>query len=181
MNQELFKYPSTPHLPLSKGRQWDDTFIEEYSNFIGNEIVITEKMDGENASLYTNHYHARSLDSRHHSSRDWIKSFWGSIRFNIPPGWRLCGENLYAAHSVVYSELDSYFMLFSVWDNANFSLSWDSVEEWAKLLEIETVPVLYKGSFNKSILEDIARTQDPDKSEGEILDLFSDFDKNMAK
>lgn len=186
MNQDRYKYPSTPHLPLSKGRQWDDTALEGYSNFIGHEVVITEKMDGENASLYHDYYHARSLDSRHHPSRDWIKSFWGRIRFDIPTGWRLCGENLYAAHSVKYDSLPSYFMLFSVWGHNNYSLSWDEVEFWADLLGIDTVPVLYRGPFDKAIVEKIAREQDPEKTEGFVIRNtnsfhFDDFAKNMGK
>lgn len=186
MEQTLYKYPSTPHLPLSKGRQWDDTSLDGYSNFIGRWVVITEKMDGENASLYPDHYHARSLDSRHHSSRDWIKSFWGRVRFDIPSKWRFCGENLYAAHSVPYDALPSYFMLFSVWDHNNRSVSWDDVEMWAELFGIETVPVLYKGIFDKEVVERIAREQDPEKSEGFVIRNadsfhFDDFAKNMGK
>ena len=76
------------HLPWSPGLQNDDRLIDSLEAFHGREVVVTEKMDGENASLYSNHYHARSLDSRHHGSRDWIKSFHGTVRHNIPEGWR---------------------------------------------------------------------------------------------
>lgn len=186
MEKALYKYPSTPHLPLSKGRQWDDISIKDYSNFIGLDVVITEKMDGENANLYADHFHARSLDSRHHPSRDWIKSEWARVRHDIPRDWRFCGENLYARHSVEYHELDSYFMLFSVWDNDNYSLSWDEVEEWADLLGVMTVPVLWRGTFDQSVVEEIARTQDPSKTEGFVIRNsakfhWADFGQNMGK
>lgn len=182
----LYKYPSTPHLPLSKGRQWDDTCIKGYSQFDGHEVVITEKMDGENASLYRDRYHARSLDSRHHPSRDWIKSYWAGVRHEIPEAWRLCGENLYAVHSIGYTALPSYFLLFSVWDHTNHSLSWDEVEEWAELLGVTTVPVLYRGPFDLDTVHRIAREMDLERSEGFVIRKadrfhFDDFAQNMGK
>ena len=66
------KYPSTPHLPFSQGLQRDDTRIQSLNSFEGREIVVTEKLDGENTSMYADHIHARSIDSRHHPSRDWV-------------------------------------------------------------------------------------------------------------
>lgn len=41
--------------------------------FLKGPVVITEKMDGENTTLYRDGLHARSLDSRHHPSRNWVK------------------------------------------------------------------------------------------------------------
>jgi RNA ligase len=94
------KYPRTPHLPWSPGASEDDVKLDGCLKFQGREVVVTEKMDGENTSLYRNGLHARSLDSRHHPSRDWIKAWHGGIAHHIPEGWRLCGENVYARHSI---------------------------------------------------------------------------------
>ena len=47
---------------------------------------VKEKMDGENTSLYQDGFHARSIDGRHHSSRDWVKGFWAQIAQDIPFG-----------------------------------------------------------------------------------------------
>lgn len=71
------KYPSTPHLPFSPGLQNDDRRILTLDGLIGREVVVTEKMDGENTPMYMDHIHDWSLDSRHHPSRDWVKAFWG--------------------------------------------------------------------------------------------------------
>lgn len=68
-------------------------------------------------SLYiVNGFHARSVDSRHHISRDWLAQFHSSIAYNIPEGWRICGEYLYAKHSIFYENLPSYFLGFSIWN-----------------------------------------------------------------
>lgn len=48
MNSNPIKYPSTPHLPFSQGLQRDDTRITTLDYLNGREVVVTEKMDGEN-------------------------------------------------------------------------------------------------------------------------------------
>jgi len=65
-----------------------------------------------------NHIHARSVESGAHPSRHWVKNFWSQIRADIPPGWRVCGENLFTTHSIPYTDLESYFLGCSVWYRA---------------------------------------------------------------
>lgn len=167
------KYPRTRHLPWSPGTSQDDVVAEQLTAFVGQRVIVTEKMDGENTTLYRDHMHARSLDSRHHPSRDWIKALHGSIAHELPEGWRICGENLYARHSLGYAALPSYFMLFSVWDADNRCLDWDSTVEWAALLGLETVPVLYDGEFDLESL--MALEVDTERSEGYVVRLASSF------
>lgn len=136
------KYPRTKHLPWSPGATSDDKILVDTSCFEGKMVVITEKMDGENSTLARDYYHARSLDSKDHSSRSWIKQFHASIKNDIPEGWRICGENLYAKHSIGYDNLKSYFYCFSIWDDTNYCLSWRDTVEFCEMLGIEHVPVL---------------------------------------
>ena len=143
----LVKYPKTMHLPWSPGLQNDDRLITSLEVLMESEVVVTEKMDGENATLYSNHYHARSLDSRHHPSRDWIKSFHGQIKYLLPTNIRICGENLYAEHSIRYEELTSYFQGFSVWDNdPNVCWSWDETLKLFQEIGITPVREIWRGS-----------------------------------
>jgi hypothetical protein len=151
-----FKYPRTPHLPWSPGATSDDVYLVDVSTFEGHEVVVTLKMDGENTTMYRDHIHARSLDSGHHPSRAWVKGLHGTIAHLIPDAWRLCGENLFAEHSIHYSDLPSYFMLFSIWNEANNCLSWDETIEWAALLELEIVPILYRGRWDEKMIRTIA-------------------------
>ena len=170
---ERFKYPRTRHLPWSPGASHDDLIAEAVDAFVDRRVIVTEKMDGENTTLYRDHLHARSLDGRHHPSRDWIKGLHGRIAHEIPEGWRVCGENLYARHSIGYEALPSYFMLFSVWDAENRCLDWDSTVEWADLLGLATVPVLYDGEFDLAWLR--ALDLDLDRCEGYVVRLASSF------
>lgn len=176
-----YKYPRTPHLPNSKGATSDDKIIDTLDHFIDKVVVVTEKMDGENSTLARDYYHARSLDSRDHPSRSWLKALWGRIRHDIPEGYRICGENLYAKHSLHYSDLNSYFYGFSVWDETNTCLSWQDTIEYLTLLGLDHVPVLYTGPFNK-----LTVNIDESKSEGYVVRLqsafhYDNFAKSVAK
>lgn len=134
------KYPRTYHLPWSPGATSDDRIMEDPDAcFGGKEVVITEKMDGENCTMYRDYIHARSLDYSPHPSRDRVKAMWAQVAHDIPDGWRVCGENLYALHSIPYDNLSSYFQVFSVWNEKNECLSWDETKEWASLLGFKTV------------------------------------------
>src|SRR3954466_10688581 len=82
-------YPRTPHLPWSPGVTPDDVRAGDLSGLRGREVVVTEKLDGENTTLYADGLHARSLDSAHHPSRAWVKALHGRIAGSIAPGWRV--------------------------------------------------------------------------------------------
>jgi hypothetical protein len=74
---------------------------------------------------------------------------WGRLAHDIPEGWRICGENLYAKHSIAYDRLPSFFLGFSVWTDGNECLAWDDTLEWFRLLDITPVPLLYDGIFDE--------------------------------
>ncbi|GED71839.1 2'-5' RNA ligase [Brevibacillus reuszeri] len=143
------KYPRTFHLPWSRSRTDDDKILRTVTHFEGKEVVVTEKLDGENTTLYRDYIHARSIDSKDHESRHWVKMLHGMISFHIPDGWRICGENVFAKHSIYYETLTSYFYVFSIWNENNECLSWDETNEWATLLGLEVAPVLYRGIWNE--------------------------------
>lgn len=187
------KYPRTKHLPWSPGATSDDKIIKDTSCFNGKNVVITEKMDGENATLARDYYHARSLDSKDHPSRSWIKQFHASIKNDIPEGWRICGENLYAKHSIGYDNLKSYFYCFSIWDDTNYCLSWKDTVEFCEMLNIEHVPLISNhmpwNSLTPSNIECYIldwMNRDRKDHEGYVVRnadgfLYKDFGENVAK
>lgn len=155
---DYVKYPRTLHLPWSPGASLDDRIHTSLASFENEEVVVTEKMDGENTNLYRDYYHARSLDSQSHSSQSWARSFHAKMAWNIPAGWRICAENVYARHSIPYSDLPSYLLVFSIWDTDNRCLSWDQTTEWCALLGLAHVPVLYRGLWNESKIRSLYDT-----------------------
>ena len=180
------KYPRTLHHPSSPGVQSDDKVARDMSAFDDREVVITEKMDGENTTLYGDGYHARSLETSYHPSRAWVASLHGQIAYRIPDGHRVCGENLYARHSVVYDDLVSYFLVFSVWTAGNTCLSWDETEKFCAELGLSTVPVLYRGAYSPPTYSSVVKQLDPEKQEGCVMRLaeafsFAAFDRSVVK
>lgn len=175
------KYPRTHHLPWSPGMHDDDRRIASMASFEGRRVIVTEKMDGENTSLYTTGMHARSIDSRHHVSRDWVKNMWSQICMDIPKEWRLCGENLFAQHSIVYEDLISYFFGFSIWSERNVCLSWDDTQEWFDLLGIASVPVLYDGIYDEKFIRSLYREHDWEKREGYVIRIADAFDYSQFR
>jgi hypothetical protein len=180
-SSQLFKYPRTYHLPWSEGVGDDDKIIPSLERFIGQEVVVTEKMDGENTTLYPDTLHARSIDGRDHPSRHWLKSFWSGIRHKIPEGTRICGENLYAKHSIHYTDLPSYFLGFSAWRGEE-ALSWDDTLDLMNDVGIRRVPVLYVGTFDeqriRSLWNPAFRYPAVRESEGYVVRVTRSFKMN---
>ncbi|WP_063753284.1 RNA ligase family protein [Streptomyces sp. NRRL S-87] len=146
-------YPRTPHLPWSPGATSDDVRAgAELGGLVGREVVVTEKLDGENTTLYADGLHARSLDSGHHPSRAWVKALQGRVGAGIPAGWRVCGENMYARHSLAYDDLDSWFYGFSVWDDTGHCLDWDRTVRFLRRLGVPVPRVLWRGTFDERAL-----------------------------
>ncbi|SCF77646.1 RNA ligase family protein [Streptomyces sp. Ncost-T10-10d] len=169
-------YPRTPHLPWSPGAASDDVRIADLSGLTGREIVVTEKLDGENTTLYADGLHARSLDSAHHPSRGWVKALQGRIGARIPEGWRVCGENMFARHSIPYDGLESFFYGFSVWDGEH-CLDWDRTVAFLRELGIPVPPVLWRGVFDARA-EKALRALRPDtgRQEGYVVRPAGGFD-----
>ena len=180
------KYIRTYHLPWSEGSTSDDKTLPNTNHFIGKRVVSTLKMDGENTGMTCDHIHARSLDSKDHPSRHWVKGLWGSIRYDIPEGMKIFGENMYAKHSIEYTNLDTYFYVFGILEGDIF-LSWDSVKEWCELLNLKHVPVLYEGIYDEELIKSLYKDNyDGNVMEGYVIRVcdefkYEDSSKSIAK
>lgn len=153
---QYVKHPRTWHLPWSAAITKDDRTLAPFTvaSWDGNETVVTEKMDGENTTMYRNYVHARSVDYSSHPSRTRIKALHAEIGHSIPNGWRICGENLAAVHSIHYNRLPSFFLVFSIWDERNVCLSWDDTVLYAATLGLNTVPVRWRGIWRTQTIPD---------------------------
>lgn len=189
--EKRYKYPRTLHLPSSPGATSDDKILTESqfsSYFCGTTVGYFEKLDGENSTLGSSYTHARSIDSRHHPSRDWLKKFHSEFSHNIPEGWRICGENMFARHSISYDNLDSYFYGFSIWDEKNICLSWKETLLWFQLLGIQPVPLVSEinhpldSNFHKILGEKVINKGKEGFVMRDLKDFsYSQFDKKVAK
>lgn len=190
----MSKYPRTYHLGFSPGATSDDKISDDISNLIGSEIVITEKLDGENTGITNEGVYARSHSAFTISpwSREVRQLFKTNIEGHLDENVFIFGENMEGIHSIEYTNLKSYFYMFGVRDN-NIWVTWDQVEEYAYLLDLNIVPVLFRGVINtkKELMSLINKFMKEDslvggEKEGVVVRTTGvfhndDFDKNVAK
>ncbi len=116
-----------------------------------------------------------------------VKALHAQIRHDFPAGWRLCGENLYAKHSIFYNTLPSYFLLFSIWNERNECLSWNETEDWAEMLNLTLVPVLYRGVWDEKRIQTLYQPRyEGSEMEGYVVRLarrfsYGEFRRSTAK
>lgn len=159
--------------------------IDTMSNFIGKDIVITEKLDGESITMYSDYIHGKNIDGRYHSSRNWVKDYHNQIKHNIPIGDRLCGENLYAQHSIPYNNLLSYFYGIMYW-SYNLCLDYDNTITIFANLDIPTPRLLYKGLYDDKIISNLIAELELEHIEGFVIRNqnsfhYDDFSTNVVK
>lgn len=153
------KYPRTYHLPFSPGATKDDKRLsgDWFSSYKGKEVVITEKMDGENTCMTKYDVFARSHGAPTRSP--WSINLWGQdglywkVKDLIGENEEVFGENLYGEHSIHYDKLTSYFYMFAVLRNDDSPVwyAWDDVVLMSEVLQVPIVPTLWRGVFNDEI------------------------------
>lgn len=116
-------------------------------NYFANGTLV------HNCTMYSDYIHARSVTSGGHPSRDWIRAFHGNMGHNIPDGWRVNVENMYAKHSIKYTNLDTYAYGFAIWNDKNYRLTWEDTLQWFELLGITPCPVIYWGPYDRKLIE----------------------------
>ena len=180
------KHPRTYHLPQSENLTSDDKMIENTHQFDGKRVIISTKLDGEQTTWHNDYMHARSIDTKFHKSRTFVQNMHAKVGYLIPEGWRVCGENCYAQHSLHYKNLKSYFYVHSIWNEKNVCLSFDETKEWCELLNLVLVDTLYDGIYSDAVIENTIKQLNKVGDEGfgvRNADAFpySSFRKNVAK
>lgn len=184
------KYPRTFHSPNSPGGTSDDKRMTktDYDLFFWSpeiDIVITEKLDGENTCFSRDFIHARSEDSGYNAPwQTMMRNRWEGLRHTLPENLVFYAENMYAVHSVEYEKLGDLFFVFGivlkVQDKAWF-LSWHATEEICAVFGFSTVPVIGSG---KTVIPDKSRFGGQCEGivmrNGGMFD-FDDFSENVVK
>lgn len=179
---EYVKHPRTWHLPWSPGATSDDKRIKNCEHFAGKHVTVTRKMDGESFTGYQNYSHARSIDGRHHPSRDYAKQFWAERSFDLPDGWRVCCENVYAVHSLRYNNLPDWMIGLFIWNDKNVCLSVEDTQEWMELLRIPMAEVIYSGIWDEDAIRKLhIPDRDDATHEGYVVRTSEPFHNSQFK
>ena len=189
------KYPRTFHLPYSETITDDDKRLQNDDMFVKccMDVVVTEKMDGENTTVYSDGYiHSRSIDGNRNPWQTWLKKYVATWCYSIPIGWRICGENLYPRHSIAYKFTDEkdFFQVFAIYDNKNQCLPWDETVIMCHNLGIKHVEPIYCGPYSKDVIvnrfAEYKKLHSDREVEGFVVRNrnsfhYDDFSKNVAK
>ncbi len=155
---ETRKYNRTYHFPFSPGTTSDDRIAKDWQDILKNELLITEKLDGENTCLKKTGVFARSHGAPTQSA--WsikMRELWQNCHEELGD-LEVFGESLYAIHSIEYTELEDYFYVFAIREGDRW-LAWDEVVFYANLLNLPTAPVLKRGFFAEKELENFILNQ----------------------
>lgn len=190
---ENTKYPRTYHLPFSLGATNDDKIVDSdwFDYLVGKDLVLTEKLDGQNTALMQSGVFARSHAQP--TQNEWDKyliepnGLFDRIKSYIGENEIIYGENMFGIHSIEYDKLTDYFYVFNIRDDERW-YSWNEVTEMCEILGLSQVPTLYVGSFNNPTeLEDKIKELMKNGStfgktiEGVVVRVMEEFPLNEFK
>lgn len=188
---ESRKYSRTYHFPFSPGTTSDDRINSDWKTILDKQLVMTEKLDGENNCLKASGVYARSHAAP--TINPWAKNMqdvWQKVKNDLND-LEFFGENLYGIHSIEYEKIEHYYYVFAIRDG-DVWLGWEEVCFYANALDLPTVPVIEKGIFTeakvkKSIDENLKKgSRLGGECEGFVFRnanafLVNDFKNNVLK
>lgn len=153
---ESKKYCRSLHAQISLGTTSDDRFmpngyLKSFAKM--SDLVLTEKLDGQNNCFNKNGVFARSHTSP--TVHPWDKPMrerWNLIKNDLN-NLEIFGENMYATHSIGYKKLESYLYVFAVREG-DYWLSWEEVKFYAAMLDFPTVPEIKIKTKLKDIFDE---------------------------
>lgn len=165
------RFPRTPHLVVLGSLEVRDDKVlppEAANAFLNEDIVVEEKVDGENLglSVVDGHVVAQSRGSYVESGgasfrglASWIGPRASRIASEIGEDLILFGEWCAVRHSVPYDALPDWLLVFDVYDRRSQRF-WplDERDLLAESLGLALVPRLATGTFDLAALEQMLRT-----------------------
>ena len=175
---DFFRFPQTPHLAwLGQGTPRDDKLLspEEAGQLLAGEVVVEEKLDGanlgfslapdgslraQNRGQYLHQPHAGQFARL----PDWLTvheaALLDVLTQHVAQGLMLFGEWCAARHSLDYSALPDWFLLFDVYERSTGRF-WSSTRRNALAAQhgMATVPSVKQGHCTLAGLRVLLDTQ----------------------
>ncbi|MEV4696926.1 RNA ligase family protein [Pseudomonas brassicacearum] len=185
---DFFRFPHTPHLAwIAHGSPRGDKILSphEVDFLIDNNVIIEEKLDGANLgiSLDANgnlqvqnrgQYLHPPYSGQFSRLNSWLLQHREGLLAMLKPGQIVFGEWCAARHSLNYTKLPDWFLVFDIFDNENKKFwSCSKRDKLASGLELHTVPCIFNGHVTTKQLIETVMNQDsryrPGKLEGIII------------
>lgn len=189
--------PSMKHLPWSEEDARQQKWMTEQDTkvaFDQKTMVALEKLDGANACLTSDKVYARSHSGEPHRDEwDYLKKkHREEYMHKIPEKFAYFGEYLYARHSIKYTDLPAYFVVYGVYNKkTDWWHSWDTTKRLAHAKGFKTAPEIrrpsiFRGGSDYFRMEPEGKSAYGETREGYVLrnvDGFSikNLKQNMAK
>ncbi len=168
MQDDFFKFPSTPHLATLPGVEIRDDKVlseAERNGFLQHNLVVEEKVDGANLGISFDSkgdiraqnrgsYLQLPEPGQWKNLEQWLIPRTESFFEYLSDRYILFGEWCYAQHSVFYDRLSDWFLGFDLYDKqVGRFLSTDRRNELFRKLSIAQVPIIARGYFTYSELK----------------------------
>jgi protein-tyrosine phosphatase len=150
------QYPLTPYIYMSPLCDSDQIFNKQKLQYLiskKTQIIITEKLDGENCCLYKGKVYDRT-DLIDDLSFNTIKDMYNRRILPIIEdhpeleNLALYGENLTKIRSIRYVGQKDWFYLFGIFcEKRQMWYSWKDVEYVANILDLPVPPVVFSGEI----------------------------------
>lgn len=157
---DFFRFPHTPHLTwLGEGIPRDDKVLPETEAkaMLEGDVVVEEKLDGANLGFSLSpdgklrvqnrgQYLAQPYAGQFARLPSWLAVHRDALLTALTPELMLFGEWCAARHSLDYSTLPDWFLLFDVYDRAAGRF-WSSRrrDALAKATSLAKVPQVFQG------------------------------------
>jgi hypothetical protein len=170
------KFPRTRHVANLGAATRDDlvmTPAEVQHTFLNRELFIEEKVDGANLGFCIRNHQLRAQNRSHYVTSAYHPQFkhldkW--MHKHADELWQildasdryiLYGEWLYARHSIKYSKLKDWFIVFDMFDRLTGKFwSRTRLENHLKQFSFSLVPLLFRGSMaSVDQLRDLVQTK----------------------
>ena len=129
---DFFRFPHTPHFAwLGEGSPRDDKvlLLNEVAALLAGDVVVEEKLDGANVGLSLDpdgnlraqnrgQYLAEPHAGQFARLPAWLAQHGEGLRAVLTPNLLLFGEWCAARHSLDYTALPDWFLLFDVYDRS---------------------------------------------------------------
>jgi ATP-dependent RNA circularization protein (DNA/RNA ligase family) len=178
---DFFRFPHTPHLAwLSPGSPRDDKVLpaDQVTKLLGEEVVVEEKLDGANLGFSLGVDGALRAQNRGQYLTEphagqfarlpmWLAQHGDALQAVLPPAHIFFGEWCAARHSLAYTALPDWFLLFDVYD-CTVGRFWSTARRnvLAGQAGLKTVPQIFHGKTSLSHLEQCITTEHSHYSDG---------------
>lgn len=169
----FFRFPHTPHITwLGMGMPRGDKLLslKEIEELLSGEVIIEEKIDGANIGFSLDEqgeiqvqnrgaYLEQPYRGQFSRLNGWLGQFGYLMKPNLTENLIVFGEWCAARHSLQYTHLPDFFLLFDIYDTAEEKFwSVSRRNDWSQKIGIQTVPHIGQGHYSSESLQNLLHT-----------------------